>query len=228
MKKSRFSLASTPVFASVAFTLIELLVVITIIAVLASLSIAAAGGVQLAAKKATAHNDLIQLVNAVTNYYTDYGQYPPPASTAPTTDYCYGPANLSSGYTNDLLMDVLRCPPNSTDQNIATLNPRGIKYLQVSDVKNSNAPRSGILPIASGGLKKGTWVDPWGQPYVVFIDGDYDGCITINKVYSSNVGTSGTVAIATGASCIGLYCNKKSSTPASHAYDKTLDLLSWQ
>src|SRR5690606_11763166 len=58
------------------FTLIELLVVISIIAVLAGLLFPAMGAVRTSARKASAANDCMQIVNAVKNFYTDYGKYP--------------------------------------------------------------------------------------------------------------------------------------------------------
>jgi prepilin-type N-terminal cleavage/methylation domain-containing protein len=233
MKISRLRrLTSTLALTSVAFTLIELLVVISIIAVLASLSIGAATGVQLAAKKASAKNDLSQIVNAVKTFYVDYGQYPSPsASAANPTDFCYGPSSISKGNTNDQLINVLRYPPTGMDgfnNTEAAENPRQIKYLEVPEVKNTAAPVSGILPQNIGSMPAGTWVDPWGQPYVVFIDGDYDGYITVNGVFKSGLSTTGTVAISAGAASIGLYTNKVGGSPSARAYNKTYDLLSWQ
>ncbi len=73
-----------------AFTLIELLVVITIIAILAGLTLAAVGGVQQKAARSRAESEVAALSAAIDSYKLDAGDYPP-----------MGPANNTAGvYTN--------------------------------------------------------------------------------------------------------------------------------
>ena len=57
------------------FTLIELLVVITIIAILAGLLLPVVNSVLNNAHKTEAKSTEMQIVAAVKNYYTEYGQY---------------------------------------------------------------------------------------------------------------------------------------------------------
>jgi prepilin-type N-terminal cleavage/methylation domain-containing protein len=153
---------------SSAFTLIELLVVIAIIAILIGLLFPAFRAVQDQAKRTQAKNDLTQIVNAVNAYYTDYGKYP--LATADTT---YGPA----GTPNNTLFDVLRAVD-------AANNPRQIVFISPFYVKDPANPRSGIgTPTGTG---PGQYYDPWGTPYRVAIDGNYDNSLT--NPYGNNNG----------------------------------------
>src|SRR3978361_1986698 len=87
------------------FTLIELLVVISIVAVLMGLAFPAFQGVQNAAKKTQAKNDLVQIVTAVNAFYTEYGQYPVPAGTT-GDQYIYGPRGTNSKALFDSLRGI--------------------------------------------------------------------------------------------------------------------------
>lgn len=69
------------------FTLIELLVVISIIGVLAALSIPVMGAVKAAQYKKVARAELEQLETALENYKAKYGAYPPSNKNSPGTDY---------------------------------------------------------------------------------------------------------------------------------------------
>jgi len=59
-----------------AFTLIELLVVITIIAILAGLTLAAMGCIQQRGARAKAESDIQALSAAIEEFHRDFGQYP--------------------------------------------------------------------------------------------------------------------------------------------------------
>jgi type II secretion system protein G len=59
-----------------AFTLIELLVVITIIAILAGLTLAAMGGIQKRGARAKAESDIQALSAAIEEYRREYGSFP--------------------------------------------------------------------------------------------------------------------------------------------------------
>lgn len=209
-----------------AFTLIELLVVISIIAILSTIAMVAMKGAFNAAKKAQAKNDMTTIVQAVTSYYTDYGKYPltqAQATSATDTAAVFGAP--SGSYTNDKLMNVLRCPGGWPDPEMQ--NPRQVKYMQTPDAKDQSFPKAGIAE------PSGQFMDPWGVPYVVFIDGDYAGDIDVSSCFtsglSSNNAPAGKIQIPVGAASIGFkYSNTTPPRPAAHAFDKSYDLLSWQ
>ena len=206
-----------------AFTLIELLVVIAIIAILIGLLFPAFKAVQNQAKQAQAKNDLTQIVNAVNAFYTEYGKYP----ATQTTDYIYGP---SGGSTNNALFNELRaCTASAPSCSAAaTLNTRQIVFISPPIVKNSSQPRSGI-GIATA--NKGQYFDPWGTPYAVEIDGDYNNQITTNPYAdSSPPGGSplsiGVIAWSLGADgCLG---TTQSGGGCNNMFTNSDDVISWQ
>ena len=159
-----------------AFTLIELLVVIAIIAVLMGLLFLGGRAVQDQAKRTQAKNDLAQIVTAVNAFYTEYGRYP----TAATTDAAatYGPG----GSTNDSLFNALR----GLD---TVLNPRQIVFISPPYAKDPNTPISGIETQTVNGHIIGEYYDPWGTPYAIRMDGNYNNQIDANP-YSANAGPS--------------------------------------
>src|SRR5205809_7657505 len=166
---------------SAAFTLIELLVVIAIIAILVGLLFPAFRAVQDQAKRTQAKNDLTQIVNAVNAYYTDYGKYPLPAGT--TGDFIYGPAGNSNPPSNAELFYTLRGVNAGTMNANNAANPRIIVFISPPYVKNDTAGnrRSGVSST------DGSYYDPYGTPYDVEIDGNYDNQITTNP-YTLNTG----------------------------------------
>jgi len=201
-----------------AFTLIELLVVIAIIAILVGLLFPAFKAVQNQARQTQAKNDLTQIVNAVNAFYTDYGKYP----ISGTSDITYGPGG--SPTTNQTLFTELRgctavtgsCPA------VATINTRQIVFISPPDVKNSTSPRSGI-GTAAGNL--GRYFDPWGNNYVIRVDGDYNNQVV--NPYTTNAGANplalGVIALSLGADQLGgVGSADKNAGTASD------DVISWQ
>ena len=150
------------------FTLVELLVVITIIAVLAGAGFAAGNAAIQRARKATALATVVALEQAVNNFYTEYGSIPTKATEDTEIE-----TNSAEG--KDLLK-VLLGIETGTDQ----MNPRAIKFLSVKEGKaKGNSGGTGGL-VYSG--KEATAVqglyDPWGGPYKLMLDCDYDERIT--------------------------------------------------
>jgi len=152
-----------------AFTLIELLVVIAIIAILMGLAFPVFQGVQNQAKKAQAKNDLIQIVTAVSAFYTEYGRYPTSESEDSNAKYGTG-----SPKTNDTILNELRATTT-------TLNTRQIVFISPPDVKDPTKPQSGISRIDN------QFYDPWGRPYALAFDANYDNQIIPNP-YGDNTG----------------------------------------
>jgi prepilin-type N-terminal cleavage/methylation domain-containing protein len=175
------------------FTLIELLIVIALIAILAGLLFPAFAAVQKSAKKTLAKNDLTQIVTAVNGFYTEYGKYP----TTSTTDVTFG----ISPTTNDQLFDVLRnITTGINGTNVTLLNPRQIVFMDVPPAKDQTHPKSGIQ------ISTGRWYDPWGSPYNVAIDANYNGIVRapsytdLLSTYTTALppDTSGDVGVRTG------------------------------
>lgn len=236
MKKLR------PLQSGAAFTLIELLVVICIIAVLATIAMNVQGGVMKQMKKVQAKTDMTNLANAIQAYYAEYGRYPAGGTAVTgTADVTYG-ASPTAG--NEMIVNILRypiTPPATTAPSGWTdtdnMNPRQIKFLQVPDAKNQgdtagNPPKSGIL------RSRGSWFDPWGYQYVIFIDGDYGGDIAWGSVYNSiGADTTGKAQISVGVASVGLHHSTQSppiqqnpTAPAvqPHNFDNQNDLISWR
>jgi prepilin-type N-terminal cleavage/methylation domain-containing protein len=194
-----------------AFTLIELLVVIMIIAVLIGLAFPVFQGVQNQTRKTQARNDLVQIVTAISAYYTEYGKYPlTPATPADTT---YGATTANAQLFNEL---------RSVS---ATHNPRGIVFLSPPDVKDPSNPRAGI---GSAAATAGQYFDPWGKPYLIRIDTDYDN--QVSNPYSQNAGgapllRSGVIAWSFGKDGL----SQSTSTPADkNTGTNKDDIISWQ
>ena len=220
-----------------AFTLIELLVVITIIVILMGLLFPAFRGVQDQAKKTQAKNDLAQIVTAVNAFYTEYGKYPIDTSGGgPPQDQMYSP-------NNNVLIDVLRnetASPNNATL-VATLNPRQIAFITPSFVKEPSNPRSGIASQATAingvSVQVGDYVDPWGTPYVVALDGDYSGLVQVGTAlnyddltYSHDPPPGGATAVQGGVigGSYGRDQTKATKTPASSHFKGSDDVISWQ
>jgi prepilin-type N-terminal cleavage/methylation domain-containing protein len=184
-----------------AFTLIELLVVIVIVAVLMGLAFPVFQGVQNQAKKTQARNDLIQIVTAVNAFYTEYGRYP----STKTTD-----AKLPGDEAQEDLMDALRAKGGS-------LNPRGIVFLSPSEAKDSSNPQSGIAHRA--------FFDPWGTPYFISIDADYDNDIA--NPYDPNTG-AGPEKIRQGVIAWSQGKDRKSGKGGNNKFAGSDDVVSWQ
>jgi len=159
-----------------AFTLIELLVVIAIIGILMGLLVPSLFSVYERARKTQAKNDLTQIITAVNAFYTEYGKYPIATSGADVT--------FGGGTTNEGLFKELRaCQPGQPScPNPALVNTRQIVYI---------SPRLlGPAPVRSGiASDDGQFYDPWGTPYNVEIDGNYNNSITTNP-YTSGAGPS--------------------------------------
>ena len=218
------------------FTLIELLVVIAIIIILVGLLFPAFRGVQNQAKRVQAKNDLTQIMTAVNAFYTEYGKYPVNVASGNTSDAYFGaaptPAGATSYANNDILFDVLRnnigtvaCPAVNAAL-VQLLNPRAIVFLDVPPVKSNAKPVSGVIPNCATGLvgngRIGVWYDPWGSPYSILIDTNYDNQVT--NPYAANTG-AGSATLTTGAIAWSLGADGVQGTTDFRASD---DVISWQ
>ena len=182
------------------FTLLELLVVIAIISVLAGILLPVIGNVQNRARKVQCINDMQNVKTAMVAYYGDYRKYPLTTTQAPdgaaVTDQVYG--DPGGTYGNFYLFDILRAVSDAGNLNNARNLSQQV-YWPGSFAKNAAAPREGITvqPVTVNGqtIPAGSLVDPWGNQYIVWIDGDQDGdlSVIINQFYTDVSTTPGTV-----------------------------------
>jgi prepilin-type N-terminal cleavage/methylation domain-containing protein len=184
---------------ALAFTLIELLVVIAIIAILAAMLLPALAIAKKKAQIQKARLEISQLVNAIQGYEGAYNRFPV-SSNAMTAaeqynggeDFTYsipstsGPTTNPNYRTNNseviaILMDIERYPSN----NLPTVNfghiknPQRNAFLNASIAPTTNAP--GIGPDL-------VYRDPWGSPYVITLDLNYDD--KARDAYYRNPGVS--------------------------------------
>jgi type II secretory pathway pseudopilin PulG len=186
------------------------LVVIVIITILAGLLFPAFNGAQNQAKKVQAKNDLIQIVTAVNAFYTEYGRYPTSATTDATATYGPGGSN-----TNDALFNELRAKSSA-------LNTRQIVFISPSDVKDPANPRSGIGTTTGAGQ----YYDPWGTPYAIALDADYDNQVTPNP-YGANNG-AGASPVRQGVIGWSLGTDTKLGNNGDGKFTNSDDVISWQ
>jgi len=226
--------------------LIELLTVIAIIAILMGLLLPALNAAKNAARKSQAKNDITNMVTAVKAFYSEYGFYPiAPGGAA--ADQEYGGANDQTG--NQDVVNILRADANSADtlsSGTATtpisVNTREVVYLDVPLVKDNKNPKSGLSSTSTTastiGANKGAgvWYDPWGTPYIVTIDGNYDGYVgplatavllnysDVNYVQfnGGNAVQGGVIAGSFGADRV------QGSATNSKVFQGSDDILSWQ
>lgn len=188
-----------------AFTLVELLIVISILIILMGLLFPAFRGAPDQARKVQAKNDLMQIVTAINAFYTEYGRYP--TSGGATADVRYGP----NGTPNEALFNELRGLPGTP------INTRRVVFVSLPDVKDPANPRGGIGTRTGAGQL----YDPWGTPYNVAIDGNYDN--EIENPYGGGANAGG-AKLRAGVIAWSWGKNKRQDTNIK----KGDDVISWQ
>lgn len=149
--------------ASRGFTLVELLVVISIIIVLAAMSL---GGVQIATKRAKTlqtQSDAMALQQAIEQYYQEYSKLPGLGATSDEIQ--------TRGEAGVELLTILLGKEDDTG---TMQNPRKLAFLNVKESRN--AKKGGLVYSngGAGGQIDGLY-DAWGRPLNVRLDNDYEG-----------------------------------------------------
>ena len=173
------------------FTLVELLTVIAIIAILAAMLLPVLATAKTHTLKIKAGIQERDIVTAITAYNSDYGRFPVSpavqnlANSAPAgqnADFTYGGVfggntvgtvltSVGKAITNDevmaILMDLTNYPGGGPTVNANyQKNPRQIAYLNAKTV-DTTATMNGVGQDL-------VYRDPWGNPYVITMDLNYD------------------------------------------------------
>ena len=187
-----------------AFTLMELLLVIVIIVILVGLAFPVFQGVLERAKKLQAKNDLTQIVTAVNAFYTEYGRYPLVTDDTPIAN-------------NSDLLYTLRGVANGANVGNA-VNTRQIVFISPAEDTSQTNPKGKIG-------STGQFYDPWGQPYKIVIDGNYDNQIT--NPYTADTG-AGPGTLRQGVLAWSYGKDTKLGNNGDGKYKNSDDVISWQ
>lgn len=140
------------------FTLVELLVVVAIIAVLAAAGFAGGNAAMQRARKVSAQSVATSIATGVEQFYTEYSALPDVGSDKVQTD----------GAEGIQLLNILAGKETGT----TIQNARKVRFFSAKEAKSPTAnPRDGAT--YTGSTFAGLY-DPWGEPYYVVLDTDYD------------------------------------------------------
>jgi prepilin-type N-terminal cleavage/methylation domain-containing protein len=181
---------------SAAFTIVELLVVIAIIGILAALLLPVAASIREKAKRVQARKDISDIAGAIEQYDSIYGRFPVSQGAQQGSG---GTKDVTCGgtYTNfagdvwpgavpawsyyepgnsnviAILMDVTNFPAGGPTENMNHVkNPQ--RHILLSAKMSGYDPASGDPDIPGGVDKQFNYRDPWGNPYIITMDLNYD------------------------------------------------------
>jgi type II secretion system protein G len=222
------------------FTLIELLVVISIIGILAGMLLPVLSRAKLKAQMAKAKTEITGLEGAIKSYQQTYSRYPTSqavrkAVSDNSPDFTYGTFGTS------VPMDPAYRPKKGATTTIrhstlATNNSEVIAILM--DIKewqnkvkgnpenrqaqvflNANFVATSGQTAAAGIGTDGVYRDPWGSPYIITMDLNYDNACRDAFYRNDKVSQD-----ATGKPLMGLM---KPSPNANNQYECKADVMVW-
>ncbi len=152
------------------FTLVELLVVIAIIAVLAAAGFAGGTAAMTKAKRVSAQSVATSIATSVEQFHTEYSALPDVGKSV-RTDTAEGVKLL-----NILAAQDTTTPPQ---------NARKIRFFSAKEAKGA-LPNARDGATYTGNTFTGLF-DPWGEPYFVELDTDYDDVLDFTPQGSAAV-----------------------------------------
>lgn len=169
--KNRLS-APQPSHSAQAFTLMELLIVIAIVAILAGVATPVSMQVLKKARETKCRQQMSALVLAVKNYKLEYGHIPiriqgGNAAPGPVTTDHFWESNITTG--GHFVDSFFRCMAGGNRYHFR--NPRRSRFWHPRTVETK---KSGLFIDND----RYHYYDPWGNPFWIFFDGDFDGTIT--------------------------------------------------
>ena len=156
------------------YTIIEMLVVISILGVLIAMGAPAAIRMISKNKTTVAKQEVQAIVQAIKAFESEYGKLP--LAGKGSGQYRADVIFFTAAESQTLVEVLLGLD--------STENPRDIKFLKwndhYSDASISSTVDAYGTPALGEDSTADNWIDPWGNPYVIAIDYNYDNIVSFD------------------------------------------------